>query len=88
MFHRLSELCPKLCEIEVGGNIGVSNQGRLPEATEGDRYSKKQFPPLGNHPCLTRSLVDRMLFLDEFSDPRRLAQDILRKVGKFRQLQT
>lgn len=83
MFHRLSELCPKLYEMRVGNNIRVSGQHGKTEAAETDRYSKKKSPPLGNPPCLTRSLVDRMVFLNEFSDPLCLAQDIFRKIGEF-----
>ena len=72
----------------MGGrsNTEVSNRSGQPETAEGGDYSKKKFPPLGNPFCLARSLVDRVLFLNEFSDPRRLAQNILRKIGKFRQL--
>lgn len=87
MFHRLDELCPKLCEIQAGSSIQVSNKGGSPEAAEGDSYSKKQFSPLGNPLRLARSLVDRLLFLDEFCDPRSLAQHVVRKIGEFRQLQ-
>ena len=70
----------------VGSSTEVSNHGGLPEAAEGEYYSKKELPPLGNPPCLARSLVDRVLLLDEFRDPRCLAQNILRKVGESGQL--
>lgn len=72
----------------VESGIQVSNQSGPLEAAEGDHYSKKKLPPLGNPPRLTRGPVDRMLFLDECRDPRRLAKNILRKIREFRQLQT
>jgi len=91
MFNRLSESCLELRETEAETSIRVSNQNKVPEkrqrAKANGHYSKKNLPSLRCLPCLARGFFSRVFLFQEFCDPCCFAQDTVRKVSEFRQLQ-
>lgn len=68
-------------------NIEVSKLDQKTRgSTKGDHYSKEKLSPLSDPPCLAGGFVDRVLLFQEFRDPCRFTENILRKIREFRQL--